>query len=418
MSAPFPRPTRPRTIGAVLTLGVLGALGVLSGCGDDGAIPGGGGSGGAPASTATTSTSTASTSTASTSTGGGGGASCGPSPGFPSTPACDACVADACCDESAACAAEPRCAAIMDCYDRCADDPACLEACPVDVNQPTPTTLQLITCQLEHCRGECGLDTGVACEHLASAPEAADPAGCEACIEEQCCDAYQPTQTPEYAGWRSCLLACDEPACVAACEAAHAEGAAVDDGIRACVFGTCKTTCQRPGWCGEFQFGGGACEDCALPACCAVHEACTFDSGCLDFIRLCWSTCSGEEACRECLSLWSADDVGLAFATMACLDLSCGDACGTLLGQPLDGCGLLAGTEPPLCEDCLEASCCAEAGACWTDPACAAIEVCRHRCDGDPACEAACADDHPAGGDAHAALLACRGASCGDECSP
>jgi hypothetical protein len=96
-------------------------------------------------------------------------------------------------------------------------------------------------------------------------------------------------------------------------------------------------------------------------------------------------------------------------------------ACGQLVGIEEDPpttltCGsLLAGD----CQTCGVAQCCAELSACAASAPCRTLETCINACNGDPACRAQCASDHPIANDpTMAAVLTCLASSCESQCGP
>lgn len=72
----------------------------------------------------------------------------------------------------------------------------------------------------------------------------------------------------------------------------------------------------------------------------------------------------------------------------------------------------------PSCEACLEKSCCPEANACASGPACRGLEGCLGACSGDPTCRARCVDAHRIGPDPFETDLAsCLATHCAEPCA-
>jgi hypothetical protein len=91
------------------------------------------------------------------SAGGGPGTSqpleCG---GYGSSdPDCDACFADECCDEGAACGENPDCEPYWDCAVACDGDPICRDECDAAYPDGAGVYAALESCLLDGCYDEC-----------------------------------------------------------------------------------------------------------------------------------------------------------------------------------------------------------------------------------------------------------------------
>jgi hypothetical protein len=87
------------------------------------------------------------------------------------------------------------------------------------------------------------------------------------------------------------------------------------------------------------------------------------------------------------------------------------------VGPPGTACGLPIAADASTCQACAATHCCAQAGLCAGDPACAALESCLLGCGVDYACRASCVIAHPV----HDApdvpeLDTCISARCTDAC--
>lgn len=378
------------------------------GCGDDGATDDPTSVGGADAVGTATTSSTASTSftvASSSASGDGGGAACGPS-GVPrGSAACDACTAESCCAESAACAARPGCAEQLDCIDACAGDVPCLEACPLVTD---PAGVDLALCQLKEC--EACAHSDVVCELIVLATGARDQQACDACVQQQCCDEIVAGITVERIEYLACSLDCLDASCLRQCELDHPDGLAPQDAILECGFGeACGDVCVHQPGCGVFGFPDDACGSCIEANVCAQHEACSFDSRCLDFFT-CAIECSSADVCRECLALWPPEVAGLGSSMLWSAPIACEGTC--------DGevCGLVPALDASDCSSCVREACCEPSAACMVEPSCVALQICVGLCEEDEGCVAACREDHADGAALFEPLETCKGASCADDC--
>ncbi len=73
---------------------------------------------------------------------------------------------------------------------------------------------------------------------------------CAECGNSECTAELQScTDNPECAPWLSCLTACDDAACVDACDAEHADVSRIYYGVYACLCDSCEEACAVGGTC-------------------------------------------------------------------------------------------------------------------------------------------------------------------------
>ncbi|HKY35735.1 MAG TPA: hypothetical protein VJN18_07350 [Polyangiaceae bacterium] len=100
--------------------------------------------------------------------------------------------------------------------------------------------------QLGGAAGESGGESGAAgMPPLPSAGEVCAACGATECTAEL--DAC--TESPECAPWLTCLTACDDAACVDACDAQYADVARVYYGVYTCLCDSCEEACAVGGAC-------------------------------------------------------------------------------------------------------------------------------------------------------------------------
>lgn len=88
-------------------------------------------------------------------------------------------------------------------------------------------------------------------------------------------------------------------------------------------------------------------------------------------------------------------------------------------GSDAGGCGDFG--QVPACKDCLDSSCCSQAGACAASTDCSAMIECARKCpnpgDTGSTCVQDCAKAHNLGGTSCNGLILCMGTSCSTVCS-
>ncbi len=117
------------------------------------------------------------------------------------------------------------------------------------------------------------------------------------------------------------------------------------------------------GVCGTFELSGdAACQSCAEQACCVDLAACTAGTPCADYEQ-CVVQCSfGDLDCGSACDQQTGGEQAWTNA-FSCVGGPCaGDCLSALCVQDVF-------TEVA-CATCINASCCAELEACWTDQAC------------------------------------------------
>ncbi len=383
---------------ALWALGVSSAAVLSFACGDDGVTGAGGGS------------TTAITTTGVVATGTGGGAGCGPAPGLPSTEECKACTWQHCCDQSQACAADPKCSELAACVEECGTDTDCrFQNCfPIVGNQPLPVSLELELCQLESCQTECNV--ALPCDQ-AGPPDLPE---CRTCLAAECCDELQTAYSPDLLRMQLCQVECLDWQCVRDCELAHPATQTALGAFNECAWGpTCEDACTGGPYCGGISFGDASCSACATAstACCDLYAACSADIDCISYFN-CHNACTTPTDCALCATLWPVASDAFKVAAENCLGLTCEAECPGLA----DACGLASGLASGTCADCVTASCCSEGAACGSDATCAALGMCIDLCDGDSACRADCETQFSGGLALYGDLDTCRTTSCTAEC--
>jgi hypothetical protein len=129
--------------------------------------------------------------------------------------ACERCIADQCCAQASACAADPACGGLESCLLGCGSDYACRATCIgsglVGRSADIPT---LDTCVAASCESACGLICGTASSF--TTPDAAQ--SCQDCIAAYACQPTLDCATSlecELTG--HCAYGCSTPDCTAAC---------------------------------------------------------------------------------------------------------------------------------------------------------------------------------------------------------
>jgi hypothetical protein len=102
-----------------------------------------------------------------------------------------------------------------------------------------------------------------------------DPS-CDQCLQDECCAEVAACDigTPCY-DLLTCEASCADAACIAACDAAFASGAAAASSLSQCFFTTCGFNCTLTGICSTgTTTQNPLCDTCLAAACCAELTAC------------------------------------------------------------------------------------------------------------------------------------------------
>lgn len=206
------------------------------------------------------------------------------SSGFASSD-CGGCVAQVCADAIASCAAQPDCAAYIECLNACPIgddgnvDPSCEQACPrTSSTQGSKAAQQLTACRANGPGVQCSACGGGGSSlllHQKCTPST-DTNACHKCGDEHCCDSRADCHAdPDCGAYQNCLVACSNGTTV--------DGGPIDAGSDAGSF-TCEAYCyaQHPRGLNEWAplltcvdvycadpCGGqpGACQKCTTAHC-------------------------------------------------------------------------------------------------------------------------------------------------------
>jgi hypothetical protein len=156
--------------------------------------------------------------------------------------ACFDCLAAACCDGIAACAADEDCASLFSCLGGCVGDVASIAACRTGCRQAAKigtAASAALACEARNCEASCGLTCGGYLHRSAS---------CEACAFSSCCTEARSCATQgACAAVMSCFDGCapDDGPCELTCW--QSSGAQAASALRECLAASCAT-CGDPQW--------------------------------------------------------------------------------------------------------------------------------------------------------------------------
>lgn len=173
----------------------------------------------------------------------------------PTSPACNACLVDACQAQWSLCTSSSDCMAIYTCATApsCASDNACVATCYNAHPKGQPLYDGLSGCDSNamycSCAGTCGVDASSSCTSPEAGADAGDsgdaaPQTCAACAAQSCgaesaacgsgsaCEAYT-----------KCLAGCADAACVDKCATDNAQGKQDSDKLASCLSQNCAAPC-------------------------------------------------------------------------------------------------------------------------------------------------------------------------------
>lgn len=165
--------------------------------------------------------------------------------------------------------------------------------------------------------------------------EGAEPGGpCGACADERCTEELEACADAPCDDYATCVLGCEDDACVVDCSVAHAEAMGEDGmALLECVADRCSTDCASA--------EPSTCESCLNANCRAEALACAADDACSELID-CPYRCTDDACLIACLEAAGEEAVLLAAAYTTCADERCAVACGG--GEGTGGTGGAAGT--------------------------------------------------------------------------
>jgi hypothetical protein len=212
---------------------------------------------------------------------------------------CGVCVAEVCAGQIDLCAAEPECAAALECLRACPlapsgdADPACEASCPLPSSETAANALTtLTTCRVNGVGATCE-----ACGHpptghpllnqMCEPPTAID--ACDRCEEEFCCETRCDAACEDYA---SCMQGCgNDPSCQDGCAASHPEGVAELGRWLGCQVPLCGDVCM--------SLIPGPCLGCGVENCPNQFADCFANADC--FLRFfCGTRCDTTDCYLDC----------------------------------------------------------------------------------------------------------------------
>lgn len=156
---------------------------------------------------------------------------------FTFPPACDACMDEACCERTAACALDTSCIDLLDCMFTCSGEGCreCLELWPAE---QIGRFRAMDSCAGASCSSTCG---GATCGRL----QGLDTFDCRRCLEESCCaESTACGLDAACGGLEVCVLLCEGDAgCEAACAEATPDGVELLAPLHACRVEACADAC-------------------------------------------------------------------------------------------------------------------------------------------------------------------------------
>lgn len=205
---------------------------------------------------------------------------------------------------------------------------------------------------------------GPACGDVLPTHYAGRSESCGACADENCCDeeATCPQGSPcgDYVACQdACPIEIDglpNADCFDGCVAEFPDGRATFLAAQACVAASCPDACFNgyyPICDSRLDLGDPACASCFGGSCCDDVADCLQDDTCLQCIN-------GGLSSEDCAA-------SAAYAALSlCWNDTCGDVCGLVAG--ICESGLTTGDQA--CDQCMNASCCADFSACLADADC------------------------------------------------
>ncbi|WP_437725702.1 hypothetical protein [Sorangium sp. So ce861] len=276
---------------------------------------------------------------ASTGSGTGGGAGAGGGEVTYRTSACGACVVEtACVSQVNACAADPGCAAYLDCLDACPLGPdgdadvACERACPPVSGSAGQSAQQaFIDCRASgpgaRCAG-CGqLPAATDPDFNQTCPPSMEENKCYKCEDERCCETYQACRDDQDCqDLVACIKACpggaDYPPCEGQCYQDHAAGYERYGHRVACM----EHFCFDDDACGDEPLH--PCVECQILHCADEMAACHHDLQCA-LLESCQVQCeSADQACLTACEETFPTAVETHNARLGCALAHCLPACG------------------------------------------------------------------------------------------
>jgi hypothetical protein len=239
---------------------------------------------------------------------------------------CGICVEQACAGQVTNCAAEPECAARLECLRACPigengdADLACEAACPM----PTAAGAANAVTALDGCRL---MGDGANCEACGHAPTGhpildqtcappTAPGDCDACEEEFCCETRCLDLCQDYIG---CMQGCNgETTCQDGCAASHPDGVTEFGRWLACQLPHCRDVCT--------SLIPGPCLDCGIEQCPNPFADCFANASC--FLRFFCGTQCDTVACYDACDAQYPEAGALMGALLLCVSDECtGGAC-------------------------------------------------------------------------------------------
>ncbi|WP_437715761.1 hypothetical protein WMF45_04650 [Sorangium sp. So ce448] len=279
---------------------------------------------------------------ASTGSGAGGGNGGGGGDATYGASACGTCVEQtACLSQVNACAADPGCAAYLDCLDACPLGPggdadiACEQACPPVTGSLGQSAKQaFIDCRLAGPGAECAgcgqIPAPTDPDFDQTCSPSTDPNTCYKCEDERCCETYQACKDDQDCqDLVTCVKACAEDPddaafspCESACYQAHAAGYVAYSHRMACM----QYFCFDDDACGNEPLD--PCVKCQNLHCADEMAACQHEIECA-LLDNCKVPCDvGDQAClMECDAMFP-DAVATHEAGLDCALAHCEIACG------------------------------------------------------------------------------------------
>jgi hypothetical protein len=254
-------------------------------------------------------------------TGGGGGA-----PPTYETSACGSCVLAACAADRDDCAADPGCAAHLDCMLDCPlaeqnIDPNCLAACPAPETSTGIAAMDALRACREQasCTTECGGGSGGGHPILdQDCPPSTLTDTCTKCEAEHCCE------TPCDADCQAlfdCTEACPDYPCIDQCFVDNPEGLTSTGKWQVCLLAHCRgDDCP---W-----IPTDPCMDCTMGNCAELFADCFVNTDCYLLFQCSGRCDDGDEACEDACDAQHPEGAVLWGAVLFCAAEKCaGAAC-------------------------------------------------------------------------------------------